>query len=80
MLEIFLNKANRKKKKRKGNLHLQRKPMLIYIMVLHYKTLCINHKCFLSPKQSGRQDKMVCQADFFPILFPQISTRDKLLN
>lgn len=50
---------------------------------LHYgitlqNTLCIIHKSFLSPKQSGRQDKIVCQADFF--LFPQISTRDKLLN
>lgn len=43
MLEIFLNKANKgkKKKEKKGNLHLQRKPMLIYIMVSHYKTLCV---------------------------------------
>lgn len=80
MLEIFLNKANKGKKKRKERqfTFAEKTNANLHYGITLQNTLCINHKSFLSPKQSGRQDKIVCQADFF--LFPQISTRDKLLN
>lgn len=83
MFEIFHNKAKKMRKEKKGDLHLPRKPNanLIYIIVLHYKALCIlTTSDFSHLKGSRRQDEMVCQADFCSVLFPQIITRDKLLN
>ena len=68
-------------KQEKVNLHLQRKPNAdFHHGVALQSTVYINQKWFVSPKQKWETDKMVCQADFFSVLFPQIIIRDKLLN
>ena len=76
---IFENCHNKAKKK---SIYICREnQMLISIMLLHYKAQCVLTRSDLSHlNRSERQDKMVCQADFFSILFPQIIIRDKLLN
>ena len=74
--------VNQHNKARKKSIYICRdNQMLISIMVLHYKALCILTRSDLSHlNRRERQDKMVCQADFYSVLFPQIIIRDKLLN